>query len=735
MVDRGAHGLVNTGRFSHLFPTSAKQYTSGISNNVVDYVIVFRYPTVPPKGMSREDLSASISSEFQVLSSKLQMSNLLYQVREGADNGTLLVLVYCPWSVLKKHLYHSRVHDFLVGVRVNTLGERDQTTTDQEDSVTDQKLTEAERLRLVNEIITSPGNEGGANISPDVDKYVESIFPLHDDELNKNWIDSWNHKWLIGEQDLQLIRDHFGEKLAFYFAFLQNYFLWLSVPAAMGVIVHFTLKNTFNIIYGILMMLWSVIYLEVWKRKERNLAVKWGVRNYSKHDKQHAGFTGEKMVIDEITGEQTPYCPPWKLLVRRAVTVPGVAIAAAGLSLVVGFVFAVEVFLHEYYNGPFHKFLHYAPTIGYVLLIPTMSGFYTKWVKALNDWENHKTEASWEYSYTQKIFVANFLVGYLSLFITAWVYIPFGEHILPYLDVFNIQHNHQKVGTERLKAQLMYFIVTGQVVGFFTEMVVPRIKAIVQPKVMAFFKKSTDKRRSSGSSVGEPNSKELDHLRSMTEAEGSFMKKVYKEVDMEEYDIYTDYVEMVIQFGYVSVFSTVWPLTALCCIINNCIELRGDAIKVCKYTRRPIPRRAESIGPWLGNMQTLVWLSSVTTASFAYLFRSSTDIHSPWTPIFTIMAIMLNEHIYLFIRFIVRYAVALVPAWADNVARQEEFKLKKKWLDRSVNNEDEYVAKEIGEKQEDVLEGEHASFWMEHRNAGEEVQTAISTIQASFKNE
>jgi hypothetical protein len=173
----------------------------------------------------------------------------------------------------------------------------------------------------------------------------------------QNWIDSWNHKWLIGEQDLQLIRDHFGEKLAFYFAFLQNYFLWLSVPAVMGVIVHFTLKNTFNIIYGILMMLWSIIYLEVWKRKERNLAVKWGVRNYSKHDKQHAGFTGEKMVIDEITGEQTPYCPPWKLFVRRAVTVPGVAIAAAGLSLVVGFVFAVEVFLHEYYNGPFHKFL------------------------------------------------------------------------------------------------------------------------------------------------------------------------------------------------------------------------------------------------------------------------------------------------------------------------------------------------------------------------------------------
>ncbi|KAH8551004.1 calcium-activated chloride channel-domain-containing protein [Umbelopsis sp. PMI_123] len=725
------NGLVNTGKFSHLFPTTAKQYSEGISNMVVDYVILFRYPTAPTsKAISREELATSVSNGFQELSTKLTKSNLMYQVREGNDADTLLIFVYCPWPVLKKHLYQSRVHDFLVGVRVNTLGESEE--TDDESVGSDHKLTEAERLRLIYEIITSPVNEGGANVSPEVDKYVDSIFPLHNDALNKKWIDSWNHKWLIGEDDLQLIRDHFGEKLAFYFAFLQDYLLWLSIPAVMGVIAHFTLKNTFNITYGTMVMLWSVVYLEAWQRKERNLAVKWGVRNYSKHDKQHSGFATEKMVTDAITGELVPYCSPWKLFIRRAVTVPGVAVAAGGLSIVVGFVFAVEVFLHEYYNGPFHKFLHYAPTIGYALLIPTMSNFYTKWVKALNDWENHLTESSWEYSYTQKIFVANFLVGYLSLFITAWVYIPFGDHILPYLDVFNIQHNHQKVGTERLKAQLIYFIISGQVVGFFTEMILPRIMAIVQPKVMSILRRGSG-RRSSGTKSEDANSKELDTKQNMTEAEGTFMKKVNKEVGMEEYDIYADYVEMVIQFGYVSVFSTIWPLTALCCFINNIVELRGDAIKVCKYTRRPIPRRAESIGPWLGNMQTLVWLSSITTASFAYLFRSSTDIHSTWTPIFTIMAIMINEHIYVFIRFVVHYAISMVPTWADTVARQEEFKLKKRWLDRTASNEDEYVAKEIGEKQQEV--GEHESFWMEHKQPDREVESAISIIQASFKKE
>jgi hypothetical protein len=97
------------------------------------------------------------------------------------------------------------------------------------------------------------------------------------------------------------------------------------------------------------------------------------------------------------------------------------------------------------------------------------------------------------------------------------------------------------------------------------------------------------------------------------------------------------------------------------------------------------------------------------------------------------MAIMANEHIYVFIRFIVRYAITLVPTWADTVARQEEFKLKKKWLDRTASNKEEYVAKEIGEKQQE--NGDHDSFWMEHKQPELEVESAISTIQASFKND
>ena len=117
-------------------------------------------------------------------------------------------------------------------------------------------------------------------------------------------------------------------------------------------------------------------------------------------------------------------------------------------------------------------------------------------------------------------------------------------------------------------------------------------------------------------------------------------------------------------------------------MINNWIELRSDAVKICKYTQRPVPLRSEGAGPWVGNMETLTWLSSITMASFAYLFHPSTNIHSPYTPIFTILAILLSEHLYVLIRLAVRSCLNAVPSWADIQIRKGDLRMKKVWLNR-----------------------------------------------------
>lgn len=55
---------------------------------------------------------------------------------------------------------------------------------------------------------------------------------------------------------------------------------------------------------------------------------------------------------------------------------------------------------------------------------------------------------------------------------------------------------------------------------------------------------------------------------------------------------------MFIQFGYVVLFSSAFPLAAMCALINNIIEIRSDALKLCTGLQRPFGLRVENIGQW-----------------------------------------------------------------------------------------------------------------------------------------
>lgn len=74
-----------------------------------------------------------------------------------------------------------RVKDWLHGVRASAPDKETQRSLEGE------PLTEAERLRIVWQLITLPKSEGGAGITPKQGewKLVESVFPLHDHKFNK----------------------------------------------------------------------------------------------------------------------------------------------------------------------------------------------------------------------------------------------------------------------------------------------------------------------------------------------------------------------------------------------------------------------------------------------------------------------------------------------------------------------------------------------------------------------
>lgn len=53
-----------------------------------------------------------------------------------------------------------------------------------------------------------------------------------------------------------------------------------------------------------------------------------------------------------------------------------------------------------------------------------------------------------------------------------------------------------------------------------------------------------------------------------------------KEYDMA--DVLDDYTMSLIQFGYVALFSAAFPLAPLLAMINNLVQTRVDAHKICK---------------------------------------------------------------------------------------------------------------------------------------------------------
>lgn len=157
----------------------------------------------------------------------LARAGLAVEVRNG-DNRSLLVFARVASDKRLRYEVHRsrfvcrtsqdrdriittpRVKDWLHGIRA---AEPDK---DNAETLTGHSFTQAERCRLVYHMITNPREEGGAGITPKEGqwKHVESIFPLHDQNFNKEWLKSWATKTLLKPEDLDEIRDHLGEKVS-----------------------------------------------------------------------------------------------------------------------------------------------------------------------------------------------------------------------------------------------------------------------------------------------------------------------------------------------------------------------------------------------------------------------------------------------------------------------------------------------------------------------------------------
>lgn len=79
---------------------------------------------------------------------------------------------------------------------------------------------------------------------------------------------------------------------------------------------------------------------------------------------------------------------------------------------------------------------------------------------------------------------------------------------------------------------------------------------------------------------------------------------------------------LVLQFGFVTIFVAAFPLAPFFALLNNWIEIRLDANKLVRETRRPLAERAQNIGVWFRILEVLVRIAVISNVSrWPWLFQ------------------------------------------------------------------------------------------------------------------
>lgn len=114
-----------------------------------------------------------------------------------------------------------RVRDWIHGVRTAA------PTQVTRESLEAEPLYEAERLRIIYQLITNPASEGGAGITPKEGDWeeVESVFALHDHAYNKDWLKKWSSQYFLQTEDLDDIRNRLGEKVSLFLVLWSKHML------------------------------------------------------------------------------------------------------------------------------------------------------------------------------------------------------------------------------------------------------------------------------------------------------------------------------------------------------------------------------------------------------------------------------------------------------------------------------------------------------------------------------
>jgi len=391
-------------------------------------------------------------------------------------------------------------------------------------------------------------------------------------------------------------------------------------------------------IYCIMIVIWSTMFIRNWRQTQTGICTKWnntGTR-FKASDTRY-NFRG-KLGINVVTElPEYQFTKRWILYVYSAF---------AHLPLMLFSAFVVILFLnmlgyidshHWVYIAPLARLAEkdaifdketewaYIPTITQSLVMNVIAVMNKKLASVTTSWENHRTNTSFNNSMIFKRFFFEIINTFSPL-----LYIAFW-----------------RLELSAVRDELFALYTTDEIRRLVTETLIPYIqkKAVI-------------------------NSIANKQKREAQQTQEEYIKDKMKELKLAEYDNYDDYLEMIIQFGYISLFATAFPLSGFFSLLFNAMEMKSDSVKLKVAYRRPIPTIVNGIGSWQSWINFMSHLSLVTnTILIGY---STTLKKAVGDDMFKndeceqyklLVMVFLVEHLVFVAVYIIRKKIKNEPTW------------------------------------------------------------------------
>ncbi|XP_059191710.1 anoctamin-1-like [Centropristis striata] len=508
-----------------------------------------------------------------------------------------------------------------------------------------------------------------------------AAYPLHDGDINESaepndrklLYEEWaNYSVFYKYQPIGLVRKYFGEKIGLYFAWLGLYTQMLIPASLVGVIVFLygcatvddnipsmeichpknnitmcplcdrvcsywklstacatarashLFDNPATVFFSIFMALWAAMFMENWKRRQMRLNYEWDLTGFEdeelwlpelhRKNTDHPRAEYEFRVMQKSMSKDHSQHKVEKLTCRDRF--PAYMTNVVMMLLMIGVTFAI-VFGVILYRISTKAALHMSANpvtrshvqltvkttaaiinLVVILILDEVYGAVARWLTVL---EVPKTDKSFE----ERLIFKTFILKFVNAF-TPIIYIAFFRGRLvgrpgSYLYVFESYRMEECAHGGCLMELCIQLSIT--MLG----------KQLIQNNLFE---------------IGVPKLKKL--IRYIRSKQGAFQEEE-RQKKMQRYEtdhflepfagLTPEYMEMIIQFGFVTLFVASFPLAPLFALLNNIIEIRLDAKKFVAELRRPVAARAKDIGIWYNLLRGVANVAVIINA-FVISFTS-----------------------------------------------------------------------------------------------------------------